>query len=142
MDEVPEERAVCLATKDLVEFKLVRYSAEPTEVLIADGRVPRHKADIESMSLIADVRVVVFDCCTRVFRRSNGCSNTEEVKPEMNPAARCDFVDFCLVHWIIGCLVVESRVPFICLRLDALEVNPGSMTDETSEEDIGGKKDL
>lgn len=72
----------------------VRYRADPTEVLIAEGRVPLQRALTESISRMAEVRVVVLDCCTRVFSRSNGCSRTDDVSPEMNPDAKCDFVVF------------------------------------------------
>lgn len=94
-----------------VALSIVKYKAEPTDVRIAEADVPRHSAPTDGISFNACLNDLVeptmpfvedivcdkcFCCWTRVFKRSSGCKSTEDVKPDTNPAARCDFVETLL----------------------------------------------
>lgn len=73
-------------------FSVVKYRAEPSPVLRAEGRVPRQKDRIEvddlEISRIVSSSGLRPDCCTRVFRRSAGWRRTADRTPDPSPATK------------------------------------------------------
>lgn len=74
------------------ELRDVKYNAEPRPVRRAEGAVPRQRPRKEEGpdTMVAMVwRSEAWpDCCTRVLRRSAGCSSTADSRPELKPAVK------------------------------------------------------
>ena len=76
-----------------MEFRLVKYMAEPKPVRRADGTAPRQRAGMRLGAERISARAALRewdprDCWTRVFRRSIGWRSTAERTPDPRPAAK------------------------------------------------------
>lgn len=83
---------VVCATPCRRALRLVKYRAEPNPVRRAEGSVPRHRLRIgcgeARMVLRVGRRAEVWDCWTRVLRRSAGWRRMADVRPEKSPAVK------------------------------------------------------
>lgn len=81
-----------LETYCLIWLSIPKYSADPKPVLMTDGVVPRHSWRIGLGPLRTSRRACrsedVFDCWTRVLRRSAGCNSAALAQPEPSPARK------------------------------------------------------